>query len=241
MTTKKKIAFLSIILQGFFLISAGNFKYIVMNALYDWNGEKKIFRIGCETNCTTMFVLPPDELIADIIEPTGDWIINCDNRRFVYVVPAKRGIHTSLDLITKRSKIYSFILEELSGKGLNREVVKKVNIREGISRLNMPVKKFRDEQDFDGWENGRINDGYRIRDKNFLVKKVEDNGIVTRIYIPGSRVRPALFFRKKGKRSKLEPVRYIDSGEFYIVHKILRKGEKLILKSGKLESLISKR
>ena len=241
MTTKKMLIFLSISLSGVLLILAGDFNYIVMNAFYDWNGGKKIFRIGCETNCTTMFVLPADELIADIIEPTGDWIINCDNRRFIYVVPARKGIHTSLDLITKKSKVYSFILEELSGKRTNRDVVKKVNIREGISRLNMMEKETPIEQHIDEWERGRINDRYKIRDKNFLVEKVEDNGIVTRIYISGSRIRPAVFMRAKGKRSKLEPVRYIDSGEFYIVHKILRKGEMIVLKSGKLESLISKR
>ncbi len=241
MTTKKIITFLSIILAGVLLITAGNFNYIVVDAFYDWNAGRKIFRIGCETNCTTMFVLPPDQLIADIIEPTGDWIINCDNRRFVYVVPAKTGIHTSLDLITKRSKIYSFILEELSGKGLNRDVVKKVNIREGISRLKMSGKETVIEKEFDEWEKGRINDNYRIRDKYFSVDKVEDNGIVTRVYIPGSRIRPAVFIKRKGKRSKLEPVRYIDSGEFYIVHKILARGEKIVLKSGKLESLINKR
>ena len=241
MNTKKISVFLSITLSGFLLISAARFNYIVMDAFYNRNGGKKIFRVGCETNCTTMFVLPPDELIADIIEPTGDWIINCDNKRFVYVVPSRRGVHTSLDLITKRKKIYSFILEELSGMGTGREVVKKVNIREGISRLNSIEKEIPHEDEFDDWANKRINDRYRIRDKYFSVDKVEDNGIVTRIYIPGSRIRPAVFVKKKGKRSKLGPVRYIDSGEFYIVHRILRKGERIVLKSGKLESFIYKR
>ena len=181
---------------------------------------------------------PFGELIADIIEPTGEWVINCDNKRFVYVVPLKRGIHTSLDLITKNSKIYSFILQELSGMVTDQDVVKKVNIMEGISRLNKVEKKNSGVNQIEEWERGRINDRYKIRDKYFYIDKVEDNGIVTRVYIPRSRIRPAVFVRRNSKRSKLEPVRYIDTGEFYVVHKILRKGEMIVLKSGKIESLI---
>ncbi len=238
MTIRKMLIFLLIIFTAFILPATGGFNYIVMNAVYNRDGGKKIFLVGCETNCTTMFVLPSGELIADIIEPTGDWVINCDNKRFVYVVPVKRGIHTSLDLITKNSKIYSFILQELSGMVSDRDVAKKVLIREGISRLNYVNKENTEVHQADEWNRRRINDRYKIRDKYFFIDKVEDNGIVTRIYIPRSRIRPAVFVRGKSKRSKLEPVRYVDSGEFYIVHKILRKGEMIVLKSGKIESLI---
>ena len=91
------------------------------------------------------------------------------------------------------------------------------------------------------WVKNRINDRYKIRDKYFHVKRVEDNGIVTRVYMPESRIRPAVFFRAKGKRSRLEPVRFIDKGQFYIVHKILDKGETIVLKSGKRESLLKRR
>ena len=240
MTIRKLILLVIISIIGLNLLSWEQRQYKVLNVLCDGRSGKNILKIGCETNCTTMFVLPPDELIADIIEPTGEWIINCDNKRFVYVVPVKRGIHTSLDLITRNSKIYSFILEEISIRNRDSDVVKKVVIRERISYFNS-VKESTDPGSGYVLNKRSINDQYKIRDKNFKIEKVEDDGILTKIYLPLSQIRPAVFIREKGKRSKYEPVRYSDMENYYIVHRIIRKNEMIILKAGKYESTIRRK
>ncbi len=240
MTIRKLILLVMITLTGLNLLSGVQRQYKVLNVVCDGRNGTSILKIGCETNCTTMFVLPPDEMIADIIEPTGEWVINCDNKRFVYVVPVKRGIHTSLDLITRNSKIYSFILEEVSKRGRDSDVVKKVIIRENISYFNSDTKSIKPVPKYK-LNNRRINDRYRIKDKNFRIEKVEDDGILTKIYLPMSQIRPAVFIRGKGKRSKLEPVRYSDMEGCYIVHRVISKKEMIILKSGKFESTIRRK
>ncbi len=240
MKIRKLILLVMISITGLNLLSGEQRQYKVLNVVCDGRSGRNILKIGCETNCTTMFVLPPDEMIADIIEPTGEWIINCDNKRFVYVVPVKRGIHTSLDLITRNSKIYSFILEEVSIRNRDSDVVKKVVIRERISYFNSD-KEIPDKGSGYALNNRSINTRYKIKDKNFKIEKVEDDGILTKIYLPLSQVRPAVFIREKGKRSKYEPVRYSDMENYYIVHRVIRKNEMIILKAGKYESTIRRK
>lgn len=242
MIFRKILITIVIFTSALITISGSRLNYKVLDAVCDGKSGRNILKIGCETNCTTMFVLPPEEKIADIIEPTGEWIINCDNKRFVYVVPIRRGIYTSLDLITRNSKIYSFILEEVSLRNRDSDVVKKVIIRERIGLFNTDNGKEHPYSDRGSlWERRIINDRYKIRDKHFRVEKVEDDGILTRVYLPRSQVRPAVFIREKGKRSKYEPVRYSDMEDYYIIHKIIKKSERIILKAGKFESIIRRK
>ncbi|MCK5221227.1 MAG: TrbG/VirB9 family P-type conjugative transfer protein [Candidatus Aminicenantes bacterium] len=239
MIFRKILITIMIFTAGLNAMYGNRLNYKVLDAVCD---GKKILKIGCETNCTTMFVLPPEEMIADIIEPTGEWIINCDNKRFIYVVPLKRGIYTSLDLITRNSKIYSFILEEVSIRNRDSDVVKKVIIRDRIGHFNTDIRSELPYLDSGSlWERRIINNRYKIRDKNFKVDKVEDDGILTRVYLPRSQIRPAVFIKGKGKRSKYEPVRYSDVEEYYIIHRIIKKNEMIILKAGKYESIIRRR
>ncbi|MCK4889263.1 MAG: TrbG/VirB9 family P-type conjugative transfer protein, partial [Candidatus Aminicenantes bacterium] len=120
------------------------------------------------------------------------------------------------------------------------DVVKKVVIRERISYFN-PDKEIPDQGTGYVLNNRSINTRYKIRDKNFKIEKVEDDGILTKIYLPLSQIRPAVFIREKGKRSKYEPVRYSDMENYYIVHRIIRKNEMIILKAGKYESTIRRK
>ncbi len=242
MSYKKAVVFILIGLFGFGHIYDNRLIYKVLEITDYGNGSKNIFRISCETNCTTMFVLPKGETIADIIEPTGNWVINCDNRRFVYVVPMRKGIHTSLDLITKSSKIYSFILEEISKSGSGDGIIKKVLIR-NLTRFKDSDKKgkYQDKSSKMVPKENPSNGRYKIKGKYFKIEKVEDNGILTRIYIGKSQVRPAVFIKKRGRRSGFEPVRYVDNGEILTVHRVIGKGESIILKKGKYESIVRRK
>ncbi len=242
MNIKRSFKLVLIFLYCGNLLSGSSMNYKVLDVVNDGRNNKNILRIGCETNCTTIFVLPPGEMIADIIEPTGKWMINCDNKRFIYVVPLKHRIHTSLDLITGNSKIYSFILEEVSMRIGNPDVIKKIIIMEKMGRIHVRIREKSDGKgSVNLWSKRETDNKYKIKDKYFGITKVADDGIFTRIYLPESQVRPAVFIRKKGKRSGYEPVRYSDSGEYYIVHRIIKKNELIVLKVGKHESAIKMR
>ena len=86
-----------------------------------------------------------------------------------------------------------------------------------------------------------IDNNYKIRDKYFMIRNVEDDGIFTRIYLGKSQIRPAVFIRKRGKSSRYEPVRYEDTGEMYVIHRVIKKDESIVLKTGKIESTIRRK
>jgi hypothetical protein len=215
--------------------------YKVIDTVFKGEEGRQIVRISCEVRCTTMFILPEQEMVADIIEPTGDWIVNCDSRRYIYVVPLKRGIHTSLDIVTGASRVYSFILEEVSGRARPTEIVKKVLIRDSFY-LRSGSQEDRGGRDCRAGMSGRpVYKGYKIEDRHFKISGVEDDGIVTRVYMGGSQVRPAVFLKEGRKSSRYEPVRYRDTGDHYLIQRVLGKNESFVLKTGKKESTIRRK
>lgn len=223
------------------VLFGSRFEYSIQTCYFPCNKSGEICRINCEVNCTTTFILPEGESVSEIIEPTGSWRVNSDNRRFVYVVPDKKGIHTSLDIITKKDEIYSFILEEISGNHSGGEIIKQVRImgeKGKFFRLTkrLAIKKVVPEKP----EYKKLRYRYRIRDKYFFISEVYDDGIFTTINIGRSQLRPAIFVNKKRGKPHPEVVRYVDNGKEYIVHRVLETGEYFVLKYGKKESLIGR-
>ncbi|MEN8153478.1 MAG: TrbG/VirB9 family P-type conjugative transfer protein [Acidobacteriota bacterium] len=240
-----------ILFGGSLLLESNNFNYIVQTVDFSGMNREKIFTIFCEIDCTSTFILPENELIAEIIEPTENWTISSDNKRFIYVVPDKQGVHTSLDIITKGSHIYSFILKEVSFNPGVKDIGKQILIinkkrylskfnkagnTDPFSGINSTNSGFRKKSD-----GRRIYSRYKIRDKYFFLKRVEDDGIFTYLDMKKSQLRPAVFLRKKRKNSRLEPVRYFDTGKYYQIHRVINKKELLILKLGKMESEIRRK
>ncbi len=203
---------------------------------------KRIFKIYCEVNCTTTLILPEDEEVSEIIEPTGEWRVNSNNKRYIYVVPDRKNIHTSLDIISKRGKIFSFILEEISGNIKKKKICKQVFINVSSRDISY-IKKNGRKKNYDDLSrvtDKKISYRYRIRDKYFLITQVYDNGIFTVINLGKSQLRPALFIRNKKGKKRLEIVRYVDNGKEYMVHRVLDNSEYFVLKFGGKESIIGR-
>jgi hypothetical protein len=71
-----------------------------------------------------------------------------------------------------------------------------------------------------------INNNYEIKDRQFSITKVSDDGIFTYIQLAKSQQRPAVYFGEANDQKKLEPVKYTDEGSYYIVHQVVAPGEK---------------
>ncbi len=220
-----------------------NYSYITRKCRFEKGGGERIYTIFCEKNCSITFILPIGETVSEVIEPTGEWRINSNGIRYVFVVPDRRRIHTSLDIITKQSAVYSFILREISGSQDKSEVTKKVLI---VSKQNGSIFKLRTgvgakkagEKDSEG---KRIYTGYKIKDKFFHIKSVYDDGRFTYIEMQKGEVRPALFLKKSRGKNNLETLRYTDNGTTYKVHRILNGKERLLFRIGKKESSVRRK
>ena len=69
--------------------------------------------------------------------------------------------------------------------------------------------------------------------------KVVDDGIFTYIRLAKSQDRPVVYIGEKNDQKKLEPVKYTDEGEYYVVHRVLATGEThFFLKLGTLATEI---
>ena len=78
-----------------------------------------------------------------------------------------------------------------------------------------------------------INNCYKINDPYFSISKVSDDGIFTYVRLGKSQNRPAVYVGESNNQKNLEPVKYTDEGEYYIVHRVLPPGEnRFFLKLG---------
>jgi type IV secretory pathway VirB9-like protein len=71
-----------------------------------------------------------------------------------------------------------------------------------------------------------INSNYEIVGHQFPIERVVDDGIFTYIRLAKSQERPLVYIGEKNDQKMLEPVKYTDEGEYYIVHRVLPQGEK---------------
>ncbi len=79
-------------------------------------GERDVLRLKAKLRYTTLIVLPKNEQILDFT--CGDkefWIVN-GTQNFAYVKPARANSQTNLNLITASGNVYSFVLNEISGR-----------------------------------------------------------------------------------------------------------------------------
>ena len=84
-----------------------------------------------------------------------------------------------------------------------------------------------------------INSNYKVTGTVFSVDRVADDGIFTYIRLAKSQERPVIYIGEKNDQKKLEPVKYTDEGEYYVVHRVLTTGDKkFFLKLGNLVSEI---
>jgi len=70
-----------------------------------------------------------------------------------------------------------------------------------------------------------LNSNYEVKDHKFSISKVVDDHIFTYIQLAKSQDRPVVYIGESNDPKKLEPAKYTDEGEYYIVHRVLQPGE----------------
>ena len=87
-----------------------------------------------------------------------------------------------------------------------------------------------------------INSDYRITGNVFAVDGVSDDGVFTYVRLARSQERPVVYLGEAGKPKDLEPVKYTDEGDHYVIHRVLTPSDKgFVLKLGGKTSEIRKR
>ena len=78
-------------------------------------GPKEIVPIRTKTRFTTVITLPAPERVLDYVVGDRDaWVVE-GAERFCYVKPTRERLSTNLALVTASGRVYSFVLNEVSG------------------------------------------------------------------------------------------------------------------------------
>ncbi len=210
----------------------------------DFSGANKdrVYNIFTCTGYTTTVVMPEKRSAKHVVcGDVSSWRMECDGK-FIFLKPLRHSLHTSLTIVTHTNRVYIFNLIEDSGKSRDYEITAKVNIKdepEVLVQVNREVKPAgQQEQGFPFSPLKAKNHRYRVKKNRFFVEKVFDDGIFTYIYMPRAQVKPAIFIKRgRGK----EAVKYVDSGDWVVVHTVIQKGEKILLIVGSRRSKIIRR
>lgn len=247
---KKSFVIISMFLSSIYLFSQVN----MTSDIADFRGKNvnKVYTIYCKTGISTYFEIESDMRINDFV--IGDpklWAAEC-NGKIGYVRPINQGIQTSLAIITENNRLYCFNLieitlgnkETVSGKvilqlGDIKSVLKKIPIK---NEKLLPAKPnsqnkiaFNDSKYINS-----IATNYKIHKNKFKIKKVISDRLLTYIFFKDSvTMKPAVFVNSGG--SKLENVKYVDKGNYYIVHHVLSGDEIFVIKLGNKISKIKLR
>jgi len=211
----------------------------------------EIQKVYCQVGFATVFELPEGKRIRDfVIGDPSAWKAET-NGLFGFVSPRGVGFQTSLSIITEENELVVFQLLE---KSLDKtqpvsarvRVVANSNMFQFFAPKNSEQKEEAAEKN--EHEGGRpvpdkFKRKYKVHGKNFLVSLSGEDGIFTYIILGKSQDRPALFFvneREDSSKRILEPVKYVDKGDYYLVHRRLAsRREKFVLKLGKIENEIT--
>jgi type IV secretory pathway VirB9-like protein len=219
---------------------------VVVECDFSTANRDAITNIYCQVGYATVFELPVGRSIQSVVigDPKG-WKAE-SNGTFCFISPSDPGLLTSLSIIDDLNRLYLFNLIERS---LNpqKSIVARVRIilATGSFFISAPVQGQATGTDtlppIDTPPTVPIASPNRIRikDNHFLIEKVLDDRVFTYIYLARSQYRPAIFYSDPKNRVELEPIKYVDKGDYYVLHKtLLSRHDSFILKLGAIKTVI---
>ena len=221
----------------------------------DFDGENasKVYKIVTAQGVGTTFRLPEGWKITDFVVADPKSFYGESNGTIGIVTPLVPNKSTSVSIYTDNDKLFVFNLSsEPDPSGLvDQLVIVQSNntqffsqrVRSEVQRvakdqleaaearcntsLEQKSRQLREQLLFS------INSNYEFADRFFSITKIADDGIFTYIRLAQSQDRPVVYIGEAKDQKKLEPVKYTDEGEFYVIHRILPPGEKgFVLKLG---------
>jgi type IV secretory pathway VirB9-like protein len=221
----------------------------------DFDGENasKVYKIVTAPGVGTTFRLPEGWKITDFVVADPKSFHGESNGTIGIVTPIVPNKSTSVSIYTDNDRLFVFnlssepdpsgyvdqlvIVQSSNTQFFNQRVrsevqrVAKDQLEAAESRCNASLeqksRQLREQLLFS------INSNYEFVDRSFSITKVSDDGIFTYIRLAQSQDRPIVYLGETKDQKKLEPVKYTDEGEYYVVHRVLPPGEKgFVLKLG---------
>jgi type IV secretory pathway VirB9-like protein len=229
----------------------------------DFDGENadKVYKIVTLPGVGTIFRLPEGMKISDFVVTDSKSFHAESNGTIGIVTPLLPNKSTSVSIYTDNDKLFIFQISsepdpagyvdqlvivrssslQFFAQKVRSEVqrIAKDQVEAAEARcsasLEQKAQQVRNQMLFS------INSNYEISGLFFSIDKVVDDGIFTYIRLAKSQDRPVVYIGERNDQKKLEPVKYTDEGEYYVIHRVLPSGDKrFFLKLGNLVTEISR-
>ena len=228
----------------------------------DFDGENasKIYSIKTMPGIGTTFRLPDGVKITDFVVTDSKNFYAESNGTIGIVTPITLDKSTSVSIYTDNDKLFVFsVSSEKSNVVDQLVVVQSTDMQLFNSRIRGEANAIaegqraqlaaRFEADLEQQTAQlrkhllfSINSDYRLTNNIFNIDRVSDDGVFTYVRLARSQERPAVFIGEAGKPKTLEPVKYTDEGDYYVIHRVLTQSDKgFVLKLGDKTSEIRKR
>ncbi len=225
---------------------------------FDGANRNKVYSLASGTGVGTTFRLPEGWEIQDFVVTNNKSFFGQSNGTVGVVKPLEPNADTSVILSTANGQCFVFHLtskpadevaalvvvdihdQNFFNIRVGREVADQVRQKadamekEHLAQLEKETAEARKKLLFS------LETGYQVKNDCFQVRRVVDDGIFTYVLLPGSQDRPAVFVAERNKEKELQPVKYVDLGDCYQIHRVLSGNEKFYLKSGDKTTEISK-
>ena len=217
---------------------------------FDGDNKTRIYEIAAAVGIGTAFQLPEGWEIQDFVVSDSKFFFGQSNGKIGVVKPLAEGKETSIIIYTTNGKLFTFHVSTKPSEEVDEMVVIDIHdenffqqkvareasrlVRERMQAME-EVKEKEKDAEVDKTEKDTLqaaNTNYEMDGNPFLVEKVVDDGTFTYIWLPRCQSKPGVFVAKKDNPKELEPVKYVDLGDHFQVHRVLRGKEKIYLKSG---------
>jgi len=213
---------------------------------FDGDNATKIYRVVTAPGVGTTFRLPEGWKIAEFVVADPKGFHAESNGTIGIVTPLAADKRTSVSIYSENDRLFVFYLSsepDAAGFVDQLVVVQCSNLQFFNQRVRSEAWRLAKEQ-VDAAETRcsasleertrrlkeqmlfSVNNRYEVNDRHFAIGKVADDGVFTYMRLERSQERPVVYVGESASSKKLEPVKYTDEGEYYIVHQVLPPGEK---------------
>lgn len=213
---------------------------------FDGDNASRVYKIVTVPGIGSTFRLPEGLKISDFVVTDPKSFHGESNGTIGIVTPLAPGKSTSVSIYTDNDRLFVFhVTSEPDPDGyVDQLVLIQTNnlafftqkVRSEAQRIareqldaaearcsaavEQKVRQVKDELLF------TVSSNYEITDRHFSITRVSDDGIFTYIRLAQSQGRPVVYVAESNDQKKLEPVKYTDEGDHYVVHRVLKPGEK---------------
>jgi len=225
---------------------------------FEGANRNQVYTIHTTVGVGTTFRLPDGWEISDFVVTDTKYFHGESNGVIATVKALENGHETSVILYTGNDRLFVFHLTSDKSGPVDSLVVIEAGEERLYSKRTTPKTQAKTDKepeadpkvtkaarDLAEAEKQRYLFGthtdYRVRNNHFAIKRVVDDGVFTYVHLPDSQERPAVFVSDSRDAKTLQPVKYVDNGTYYVVHRVVSGRERLYLKAGERIAEIRRR